>query len=299
VLVQVLLAGQTLGGATLTRFYATHVFLIPALMFALIGLHLLLVIRHGIAEPPRPGVPVDPRTYRQRYAEILKRRGVPFWPEAAWRDVVFAFVVGVVVVGLAVVVGPPELGAQADPTNLQAYPRPDWYFLWLFALLALMPPAVEDLVIIGLPLLIGLALFALPILAPYGERSPRRRPWAPAIVLGSALTIAVLLRQGYIAPWSPALPPPTLPASVTQDLTGDALQGATLFEQKGCIACHAIGGVGGIRGPDLSAAGDRLTEEQLTWRILTGGTNMPAYGETLQPDEVRSLVTFLGQRRTR
>ena len=32
-LAQVLIAGQTVGGATLTRFYATHVFLLPALMF--------------------------------------------------------------------------------------------------------------------------------------------------------------------------------------------------------------------------------------------------------------------------
>ncbi|HEX2033515.1 MAG TPA: cytochrome b N-terminal domain-containing protein, partial [Chloroflexota bacterium] len=208
VLVQVLLAGQTLGGATLTRFYATHVFLIPALMFALIGLHLLLVLRHGISEPPKAGQPVDPRTYKRRYEQLLERKGVPFWPHAVWRDVVFALVVGAIVIALAVVVGPPALGERADPTNLQAYPRPDWYFLWLFALLALMPPEVEDLVIIGLPLLAGLALFVLPLVAPAGERSPRRRPWAVAAVLLPALAIAVLIRLGYEAPWSPALPPP-------------------------------------------------------------------------------------------
>src|ERR671938_66346 len=41
---QILLAGQTVGAATLTRFYATHVFLFPAIMFGLIGLHLYLVV---------------------------------------------------------------------------------------------------------------------------------------------------------------------------------------------------------------------------------------------------------------
>jgi ubiquinol-cytochrome c reductase cytochrome b subunit len=294
-LVRVLLAGHVVGGATLTRFYATHVFLIPALMFGLIGVHLLLVLRHGIAEPPVAGRPVDPRTYRQRYAQLLKR-GVPFWPDAAWRDVVFALVVGIVVVGLAFSVGPPDVGEQADPTNLQTYPRPDWYFLWLYALLAVTPPAIEDWVILGLPALAVLALLALPILAPYGERSPRRRPWAVAAVLLPALGIGVLLRLGYLAPWSPKLPPPALSSEVTQPLSGSALQGATLFQQKGCIACHAVAGVGGQRGPDLSAVGGRLTPEQLTWRILNGGVNMPAYGDTIQPSETEALVSFLSQR---
>jgi ubiquinol-cytochrome c reductase cytochrome b subunit len=298
-LVQVLLAGQTVGGATLTRFYATHVFLIPALMFGLVGLHLLLVLRHGIAEPPRAGRPVDPRTYQRWYEDLLKTRGAPFWPDAAWRDVVFALVVGVVVVALAAFVGPPELGPQADPTNLEAYPRPDWYFLWLFALLALLPPEIEDLVIVGLPLAAGIVLIGLPLVAPYGERSPRRRPWAVAAVLLSALAIAVLLRHGYAAPWSPALPPPAVPAAVTDRLTGDALQGAALYQQKGCIACHAVAGAGGRRGPDLSTVGDRLSADELTWRVLNGGTNMPAYGDTLRPDEVTSLVAFLSQQRGR
>ncbi|HYR94127.1 MAG TPA: cytochrome b N-terminal domain-containing protein, partial [Methylomirabilota bacterium] len=81
ILAKLVIAGQTVGGATLTRFYATHVFLIPAAIFGFIGLHLYLVVKRGISEPPESGRPVDPRTYRQRYAEIL-RRGIPFYPDA-------------------------------------------------------------------------------------------------------------------------------------------------------------------------------------------------------------------------
>ena len=65
----ILFAGETVGGATLTRFYATHVFMIPAIIFGALGLHLYLVIRHGVSDPPVPGVVVDKKTYRQRYEE--------------------------------------------------------------------------------------------------------------------------------------------------------------------------------------------------------------------------------------
>jgi ubiquinol-cytochrome c reductase cytochrome b subunit len=58
-LATLVVAGANVGGATLTRFYATHVFLIPAASFGLIGLHLYLVIKRGISEPPVAGVPVD------------------------------------------------------------------------------------------------------------------------------------------------------------------------------------------------------------------------------------------------
>src|SRR5947209_18399282 len=229
----VLFAGQTVGGATLTRFYATHVFMIPAIIFSLLGLHLYLVLRHGVSEPPVPGRPVDPKTYKKDYAELLHRIGEPFWPDAGWKDVVFALAVGSVVLLLAVVIGPPALGTQADPTNIVADPRPDWYFLWYFALLALIPSSVEDWFIIGFPLLLGVVFVLLPFLAPTGERSPSRRPWAVAILGLFALTVAVLVREGSRAPWSPNLAVQALPVAVTQCLTGSAVSGSQLFTQKG------------------------------------------------------------------
>ena len=201
-----------------TRFYATHVFLFPALMFLLIGLHLYLVIVEGVSEPPRVGQVVDPATYKERYHQVLEH-GIPFFPDAAWKDVVFALAVGLVVVALAAIVGPPSLGALPDPTNVMAYPRPDWYFLWYFSLLALIPNNVEDAFIIGFPLLIAVGLFILPLLAYKGERSPLRRPWAPIIVGLAALSIAVLIREGQIAPWSPNVSVGPVPASVTESLS--------------------------------------------------------------------------------
>ena len=295
-LVGVLFAGDQVGGATLTRFYATHVFMIPAVIFGLLGVHLYLVIRHGVSEPPVPGVVVDPRTYRQRYEDLIHKIGVPFWPDAGWKDVVFALAVGSIVLVLAIAFGPPALGVPADPTVLQAYPRPDWYFLWYFALLALIPPNIEDIFIIGFPLVLGLLFIMLPFVAPFGERSPRRRPWAIGVVAVSAVSIAALVELGNLAPWSPDLSGQKLPASVTQGLPPDAARGAQSFELRGCINCHAIDGVGGQKGPDLSSIGTQLSSDQLTWRILNGGRNMPAYGTTLTPDELNDLVAFLQTR---
>src|SRR5262249_353828 len=162
--------------------------------FVLIGLHLVLVVYHGISEPPRPGDVVEPRTYRQRYHAMLEKAGVPFWPDAAWKDVVFAIGVGVILLLLPPWPAPPHPPAPADQTHVQADPRPDWYFLWYFALLALMPAGLEDYLIVGFPLLLGLAMISLPFLAPYGERSPRRRPWAVGIVLFAVVGIGALIR---------------------------------------------------------------------------------------------------------
>jgi ubiquinol-cytochrome c reductase cytochrome b subunit len=292
----ILFAGQTVGGATLTRFYATHVFLLPAAVIGLLVLHLYLVIRHGVSEPPVPGEPVDKKTYKERYERLLNRIGVPFWPDAAWKDVIFALAVGSVVLVLAIIIGPPELGNRADPTIIQADPRPDWYFLWYFALLALLPTSIEDWFIIGFPLLIGVLFFILPFVAPTGERSPRRRPWAVAVVALTALSIGILIRLGDRAPWSPVLQAASLPAAVTTGLNASQAHGAELFTQKGCLACHQMGGEGGQRGPSLTTVGARLTREQLTWRILYGGVNMPAYGTAMSPDEMTALLDFLQTR---
>jgi ubiquinol-cytochrome c reductase cytochrome b subunit len=117
------------------------------------------------------------------------------------------------------------------------------------------------------------------------------------IVGFSFLGIGSLVVAGYQAPWSPNFNPQPLPAGVTQNLTGDAAQGAQLFQRNGCINCHMIAGDGGRRGPDLTAVGSRVNADQLTTRILNGGANMPAYGDKLTANEVRALVAFLSQRK--
>jgi ubiquinol-cytochrome c reductase cytochrome b subunit len=293
-----ILAGDVPGGATLSRFFATHVFYIPALIFPIIGFHVYLVLHNGISELPRAGRPVDPERYRRSYRRLLQRAGEPFWPDAAWRDILFGGLIVLVVAILAFVVGPPELGRPPDPTLIDASPRPDWYFLWYFAVLSTIPNWLEYWVILLGPLLFGLVLVLLPFVAGRGERSPLRRPWAIGVVLLAVGIIAYYSSLGVVAPWSPRFNAQPLSAAVVGVSAGPVADGARLFYQKGCEYCHMIAGEGGIRAPDLTTAGDRLTPDQMKTRIYSGAANMPSYIRILTPEELDAILAFL-QTRTR
>jgi ubiquinol-cytochrome c reductase cytochrome b subunit len=291
------LGGDTVGGATLNRFFVIHVFIMPALVFAFVGLHLWLVMRHGISEPPVPGRPVDPKTYRQEYNELLEKTGKPFWPDAAWRDVVFCVAMIVVMALLALIVGPPVLGKPPDPSLLNANPRPDWYLLWYFAVLALLPHGTEEYFMIFGPMLAGIVLIVLPFVFNKGERSARRRPWSIASVILIVIMIGTLWVAGYNSNWSPNFAAEPLPEKVIGAASGPVFDGARLFFAKGCLNCHLIEKFGGRRGPNLTSIGSLLSRDQLILRISNGGVNMPSYASSLTPKDMDDLVAFLQSRK--
>ena len=133
-LLQVLRGGQDVTINTLYRFFAAHVVILPLAFVAVIGLHILLIQRQGMAPPL--GAKVAPR-------------GMKFFPSFALRDLLLWLACLMVLAALAVFLpyGPGipgmdwELGHKADPFA-PAYPgiKPEWYFLWEYQLLKEFPP---------------------------------------------------------------------------------------------------------------------------------------------------------------
>src|SRR5262249_8110127 len=129
--------------------------------------------------------------------------GVPFYPEPFFRDLIVSALTVIVMVVLATVLGPAGPGAPPDPAQIVANPRPDWPFLWLFALLALSPPQLQTPIILVLPVIMVGVLVLIPFVAKRGERHPRRRPVAVLSVILTLLPLGVLTWLGATAPWSP------------------------------------------------------------------------------------------------
>ena len=77
--VQLLLGGAIIGGDSLSRFFALHVFVIPGALLLLLGLHLWLVLKCGISAPPVPGQAVDPATYDAELPRGARNAACRFW----------------------------------------------------------------------------------------------------------------------------------------------------------------------------------------------------------------------------
>ena len=291
-----MLGGPIIAGATLSRFFALHVFVIPGMLIGFVGLHLLMVLKLGINEWPMPGRIVKRATYEREYHALTKKDGAPFVPYAVWKDLFFAGFILLAIAACAVYFGPFGPTGQPDPTIIQTAPKPDYFFLWLYALLSLLPPSMETpFLLIGPPLAI-LGLILLPFLSGEGEKSWKRRPIAVLTVLLIAITLGTFTRLAQFAPWSPHMnawsgdPVPDRFCTAQRRWSGRA---RSVFQVKQCRNCHSLGETGGQRGPALDSVAVRLTQDQLIRQVIQGGGNMPAYGKNLSPAETTALVAFL------
>jgi ubiquinol-cytochrome c reductase cytochrome b subunit len=295
-LVTLMLGGPIIAGATLSRLFAIHVFVVPGLLISFVTLHILLVLKLGINEWPMPGRIVRRETYLREYHELTHRQGVPFVPYAVWKDILFSGFIVLSIATCAFFFGPFGPGGQPDPTIIQTAPRPDFFFLWLYAVLSLLPPAAETpLLMIGPVLAIALLLW-LPFFAGEGEKSWRRRPVAVLTIVMTAVTLGAFTQLGEHTPWSPVMNAWSSDPIPSQYLVGRSAverRGALVLQAKQCRNCHSLDGIGGKRGPALDSVAVRLTQDQLIRQVLQGGGNMPAYGRNLSPPETTALVAFL------
>ena len=294
--VKLMLGGPIIAGATLSRFFALHVFVIPGMLIAFVGLHLLMVLKLGINEWPMPGRIVKRATYDAQYHALTKSEGAPFVPYAIWKDMFFAAFIILAIAACAFYFGPFGPTGQPDPTIIQTAPKPDYFFLWLYALLSLLPPSLETPFLLIGPVLAIIGLLLLPFLSGEGEKSWKRRPIAVITVLMIAITLGTFTRMAQIAPWSPhmnAWSGDPVPDRYIHGTTALERQGALVFQAKQCRNCHSLGNTGGQRGPALDSVAVRLTQDQLIRQVIQGGGNMPAYGNNLSAPETTALVAFL------
>ena len=295
-LVNLLLGGPIIAGPTLTRFFTLHVFVIPGLLLAFVGLHLLMVIRLGINEWPMPGRLVNRKTYTREYHELTEKTGIPFVPDAAWKDVIFAAAIMLAIMACAFWFGPFGPTGQPDPTIIETAPKPDFAFLWIYAVLAYLPPSLETPVLFIAPVIGIGGMLLLPLLSGEGEKHWTRRPVAVLMVAVIAVTLGAFTRLGTYTPWSPimnAWSSDTIPATYLKGRTPLEREGALVLQNKQCRNCHSVGSEGGLRGPALDSVASHMTEDQIIRQVLQGGGNMPAYGNALNPSETTALVSFL------
>jgi ubiquinol-cytochrome c reductase cytochrome b subunit len=295
-IVHLMLGGPIIAGATLSRFFALHVFVVPGLLIAFVAVHLLMVVKLGINEWPMPGRLVRKATYTKEYHELTKKDGLPFVPGAVWKDLFFAAFVLLSVGACAYYFGPFGPSGPPDHTIIQTAPKPDFFFLWLYAVLSFLPPSMETPVLLIGPVLGILGLLLLPFVFGEGEKSWRRRPVAVLTILLVAVSLTAFTQLGLHTPWSPLMDAWSripIPRDFLHNRTALERQGALVFQVKQCHNCHSLGDEGGKRGPALDAVAMRLTQDQLIRQVIQGGGNMPAYGKNLSPAETTALVAFL------
>jgi ubiquinol-cytochrome c reductase cytochrome b subunit len=163
---KIMLGGNDLTTATLSRFFTAHVFLLPLALGAFVVLHLLLFRR---AKPAGPFHSND--DHRTEY----------FYPKQIFKDTMAILAVFVVMVWI-VQMNPAELGPPADPTS-DYLARPPWYFLPLFQLLKYFPGKFTVIPTVILPGIVFTLLFLLPFFDRSEKRHPRQRPIAMTVLL--------------------------------------------------------------------------------------------------------------------
>lgn len=189
-LLRLLRAGDDVTGATLTRFYGIHIALLPAMFTIILGVHLALVQIQGMSIPPEiERLPEEHRQY------------MPFFPNFAMRDALIWLIV-LNIIALLAVFFPWELGIKADPlAPAPAGIRPEWYFMFMFQTLKLIPGHVlfieGELFGVLIFTLGAIFWFLVPFLDRKAHKGQRSRFWT---VTGVILIIYMIMMTlwGYL-----------------------------------------------------------------------------------------------------
>jgi ubiquinol-cytochrome c reductase cytochrome b subunit len=299
--------GTEMGTLTISRFFVAHVFFIPACVFALVAAHILLFRKAGAAGPPHED-PYEPR----KKTEL-------FYPRQVLMDLSLTALL-IIGLGSLCFFAPMQLGPPANPIDAQYIPRPEWYYLPIFQWLKYWHGAASVVGILIIPMVLAVAMVALP----FFDRSVERRPWKRPIAMGSYgfvlfALVGLGLRSQYLdshdpsvaqqlakqkseeqeymrKPFEPELSSATLAAANAALADPQAAKGKEIFESQSCNACHGDSGVGTAAAPALLGISAKFSTEQLadlfkhpTVKMAAGG--MPPIN--LPPDDMKSLIAYV------
>ena len=233
---RLLRGGAEVSGLTLTRFYAVHMLIFPALMAVFIVIHIYLVRIHDIA-----GHWLDEHTRQAKTAR--------FYPDQIFKSAIAFLIIFTGITLMAVFIDPPleQIAMTPDPSYI---PRPDWYFMWLYKMLTFFSGQMEIVGTLAIPIGGMLILLLLPFLNKSLLRSPYDRPLATAIGVACVVGIVYTNLMGV----ADSKPYGRIVAAPDRPLTGVEVSGIKSWVQKDCAYCHNVQGQGGRRGqgPDLA-----------------------------------------------
>jgi len=313
--------GSGIGTLTINRFFGIHVWLVPALLVGLVGIHLAIFRWNGPAGPPIDQAP--------------KLKPGRFWPDQLFMDTVLSFGMFVVIVALAVF-APAPLDAKADPNNTTFVPYPAWYFLALYALLDVVgkfPPAIVPFLNLFATILMPGLLVTLLIALPFVDRNPSRRlsrrPWVlgiTALTMIGAIALSFFgqynvvegqVARGLVGATSAnaqtlaqaphvETKPGNDPNGGAGGAAGGTTAGATVYTTN-CSGCHSANGQGTPAVAPTLVGNDVVTGDPnkvigivvkgLNGKITVKGQewngNMPPWKGTLTNKQIADVVTYI------
>ena len=301
-LYELVAGGPGIGQETLTRLYAAHVALLPALLLLVFLAHRALVRKHGRTPPEGADTTVVSAIY----------------PGQVARDMLFVVLVLAAVAAVTTATHGVGLDAPAEPDR--DYPaRPEWFLLAMYQLRKMMPGAWEVVATLVIPGVVTTFLFALPLV----DRKPSHRvrhrlAWiAPVLLIGiGAAAVSYTSVQADLADddYQEAIAeqqrrrdrahelaswgiPPGGPVVM---LRNDPMtHGRDIYRQY-CSSCHVLNGEGEREAPDHTGYGSR---EWLTL-LLTNPEDPHFFGNTdldemmpsqleLGDEMIRAIVEFV------
>jgi quinol-cytochrome oxidoreductase complex cytochrome b subunit len=185
--------GEDVTGATLTRFFGFHVAVLPGIVTVLLLLHILLIQRLGMSTPPS--------VESEWKSNPTARKVTRFFPNFLLRELM-AWYVALGILGALAALFPWNLGTKADPfASAPAGIKPEWYFLFMFQTLKLIPSKVwfVDGEVLGV---VGFGLIALLwILLPFFEcdRASHVNKWITALGCFALAYVIAMSTYGYLA----------------------------------------------------------------------------------------------------